>query len=323
MSSITVLHLAYGEMGKSVLESLINDQRYDVVGIVTPPVDAELYRHGDFLPQEQVAQDYKINIFKTDNLSEVHELVANLNPDLVLIASFNKVIPEPTLNLSKFINIHHGKLPRQRGRANINWAIINGEPSVSVSVHEAVAELDAGNILRQYHFTISPASDVADMYCQVNETLRAELPDLLVEYLDGRVSLHVQDQSRATFYCTRLPEDGMIDWAWPAARVRNLIRALRKPFPGAFTYLGDQKLTVWDAREPDDRRVFEGIVPGRVVGIQKGVGVEVLAGDGPILLTDVEGLGKCGDPSQLITTSKCTLGLTVQYLLERLNQRGI
>ena len=115
----------------------------------------------------------------------------------------------------------------------------------------------------------------------------------------------------------------MIDWAWPATRVKNLIRALRKPFPGAFTYLGDQKLTIWGAREPDDRRVFEGIVPGRVVGIQKGVGVEVLAGDGPILLTEVEGLGICGDPSQIITTSKCTLGLTVQCLLERLNQHGI
>ena len=64
MSLITILHFAYGEMGTSVLESLINDQRYDVVGIVTPPIDAELYRRTDFLPQEQVAYDHKIDIFK-------------------------------------------------------------------------------------------------------------------------------------------------------------------------------------------------------------------------------------------------------------------
>ena len=236
MCLISILHLAYGEMGAPVLKSLINDQRYDVVGIVTPPIDADLYRQASFLPQEQVAHDHKIIIFKTDKLSKIHELVANLSPDLVLIASFSKLIPEPTLNLSKFINIHHGKLPRQRGRANINWAIINGEPSVSVSIHEAVAELDAGNILRQYHFTITSESDVADMYRQINETLFAELPDLLAEYLDGRVSLQVQDQSRATFYCTRLPEDGMIDWTWPAAKVINLIRALRNLSWGLYLF---------------------------------------------------------------------------------------
>ena len=320
MSTITILQLAFGEMGESVLRSLINDARFEVVGVVTPPATAAFYRHTNLLPQEMLAQDMDIEVFKTADLSELHKLVVQLKPELVLIASFNKIIPPQTLSLSKFVNIHHGKLPRQRGRANLNWAIINGEPSVSVSVHEAVRDLDAGDILRQYHMTIRPQDDIASIYAEINQVLEEKLPDLLSEYLAGRIHLQAQDHSRATYYCTRLPDDGMIDWSWSSARISNFIRALRKPFPGAFTYFGDQKLMIWEAREPDAPRVFEGIVPGRVVGIHKGVGVEILAGDGPLLITDVEGAEISGDPSQIIHSSRCTLGLTIPDLLRRLEQ---
>jgi methionyl-tRNA formyltransferase len=318
MSAITVIQLAYGEMAEPVLHSLINDVRYDVLSVVTPPADAALYRRESLLPQEKLAKDNKIEVFKITTLSELHDLVARLKPDLVLIASFNKIIPEQTLALSKFVNIHHGKLPRQRGRANINWAIINGEVSVSISVHEAVPELDAGGILHQYHLSIGPNDDIADIYSEINQILQEVLPDLLGEYMTGHLALQVQDHSRATYCCTRLPDDGMIDWSWPRVRIRNFVRALSKPFPGAFTYLGDQKLIIWKLREPDTPRNFEGIVPGRIVGIHKGQGVEVLAGDGPLLITDVEGVGVFGDPSQIIHSYKCTLGLSVQDLLHRL-----
>ena len=206
----------------------------------TPFTDKRLY-----CLKKKLAEDNDIGVFKTATLSELHKLVAELRPDLVLIASFNRVIPEQTLALSKFVNIHHGKLPRQRGRANLNWAIINGEPTISVSVHEAVPDLDAGDILHQYHLPIGTEDDIADSYAEINRALGSVLPDLLSEYMAGRLTLQAQDHSRATYYCTRLPEDGMIDWSWPRVRINNFVRALRKPFPGAFTYLGDQKLIIW------------------------------------------------------------------------------
>ncbi len=318
MSKKSVLQLAFGEMGDPVLCSLIDDDRFDVPAIVTPPEHTDLYRKADRLPQEIRAEAEGIEIVKTDSLAQLHALTEKLAPDLVLIATFNKIIPEATLKLSKFVNIHHGKLPRQRGRANVNWAIINGEPSVSVSVHEAVPELDAGDILRQIHFDIEADDDIASLYGKINQSLTEELPDLLVEYLSGDLTLQPQDHSRASYYCTRLPRDGMIDWRWPRQRIKDLVRALRKPFPGAFTYLGDEKLIVWDVGDPPRERYFEGIVPGRVVGIHKGMGVEVLTGDGPLLLTQVESGGVTGDPSQLIKSSKTTLGLSVDDLLAKL-----
>ena len=114
-------------------------------------------------------------------------------------------------------------------------------------------------------------------------------------------------------------EDGMIDWRWPRRQIKDLVRALQKPFPGAFTYLEGKKLVVWEVDNPPNKRFFEGIVPGRVVGIHKGLGVEVLSGDGPILLTHIEMSGLIGDPSLLIKSSKITLGHSVDELLARLS----
>ena len=154
MTKKSLVHLAFGEMGDPVLGSFIEDDRFVVLAIVTPPENVDLYRKAKHLPQESRAESHGIAVYRTDSLVHLHALTKDLGPDLVLIATFNKIIPEETLNLSKFINVHHGKLPRQRGRANVNWAIINGEPSVSVSIHEAVPELDAGDILHQIHFDI-------------------------------------------------------------------------------------------------------------------------------------------------------------------------
>ncbi len=318
MKKISTLQLAFGEMGDPVLGSLIEDERFIVSAIVTPPENSGIYRKAERLPQEVCAESQGIEVFRTDSLARLHAIVEDLNPDLVLIATYNKIIPEKTLKLSKFVNIHHGKLPRQRGRANINWAIINGEPSVSVSVHEAIAELDAGDILHQIHFDIEPEDDIASMYDKINQALTKELPELLRDYVAGVLTLQSQDHFRASYYCTRLPQDGMINWDWSRRRIKDLVRALKHPYPGAFTYLNGEKVIVWEVEEPPETRIFEGIVPGRVVGIHKGQGVEVLAGDGPLLLTKVERKNVTHEPSQLINSSKITLGLSMDDLLAKL-----
>ena len=316
MTKKSLVHLAFGEMGDPVLGSFIEDDRFVVLAIVTPPENVDLYRKAKHLPQESRAESHGIAVYRTDSLVDLHALTKDLGPDLVLIATFNKIIPEETLNLSKFINVHHGKLPRQRGRANVNWAIINGEPSVSVSIHEAVPELDAGDILHQIHFDIESKDDVGSLYGKINDALVTELP---YNYLTGNLTLQSQDPSRASYYCTRLPQDGMIDWRWPRRQIKDLVRALQKPFPGAFTYLEGKKLVVWEVDNPPNKRIFEGIVPGRVVGIHKGLGVEVLSGDGPILLTHIEMSGLSGEPSRLIKSSRTTLGHSVDELLARLS----
>lgn len=316
--AIRVLHLAYGGMGAPVFETLVRDRRFRVEAIVTPRADAYFYRSAADLPHEIRARALGIEIISTEDLDELHKTIKRIAPDLVVIASFCKIIPERTLRLTKFINIHHGNLPRQRGRANINWAIINDEPSVTVSIHEAAPELDAGRIIRQFHYPIDSDDDVTSIYGKINASLSASLADVCYDYLNDKLSLQDQDHSHATYYVTRLPQDGLIDWSLPRQRIINMVRALTKPFPGAYTFLNGKKLVIWKVRIPERDRVFEGIVPGRISFHKKGVGVEVLTGNGPLLLTDVETDGFHGDPARIIKSSKITLGVSIEGLLSRI-----
>ncbi len=307
-------------MAMTALQALMEDSRFKVLAIVTPNQGEPLYRDQSILPQEQLAESKDIEIIRTDDLSELHDTIERLKPDAVIIASFSKIIPGKTLGLSKFINVHHGNLPRQRGRANVNWAIINEEPEITVSIHEVVPELDAGDIINQFDVSIESGDEASDVYGKINQNLAAVLPNICFDYISGKAVCKKQDSSEATYYGTRLPQDGMIDWRWNRKRIKNLVRALAPPFPGAYTFLDGQKLIVWKVRKPDSPRVFEGFVPGRVAGHKKGVGVEIHTGDGLLLLCEVETGDFRGDPAEIIYSSRITLGLDHEYLLQLISE---
>ena len=316
--TVKAVQLAYGGMALKVFKALNTDPRIDLQAIVTPEDGETIYRSADILPQEKAAEENNVEIVRTSDLKILHQTINEKRPDIVVIATFCKIIPSETLGLSKFINIHHGKLPRHRGRANVNWSIINDEPSVSVTIHEAVTDLDAGDIIKQFHMEITDRDNISTLYDQINDTLQKILPDLCIDYLGKKIPLQQQDHSRATYFCTRLSEDGIIDWSLPGRQIFNTVRALCRPFPGAYTYLDNQKLTIWSAEILKEPKTYEGIIPGRVVGSQKGEGIEVLAGDGPILLREVEFGDFCGDPAEIIKSSFATLGLNPEKFITRI-----
>jgi methionyl-tRNA formyltransferase len=316
--TVKAVQLAYGGMALKVFDALSADPRIDIQAIVTPDAGENLYRNDDILAQEIAAKEKNVEIIQTSDLKFLHRVIKEKCPDIVIIATFCKIIPDETLSLSNFLNIHHGKLPRHRGRANINWSIINDEPSVGVTIHEVTPALDEGDIVKQFDIKILDQDTALTLYDQLNDTLQKILPDLCIDYLNGKLSCQRQNHSLATYFCTRLPEDGLINWSLPARIVFNMVRALCRPFPGAYTYLDGQKLTIWSAEILTEPRTFEGIIPGRVVGFNKGEGVEVLAGDGPILLREVEYGDFCGDPSEIIKSSLITLGLNPERLLSRI-----
>jgi methionyl-tRNA formyltransferase len=316
--TVKAIQLAFGGMALKVFEALNTDPRIDLQAIVTPEAGENIYRDTEILPQEKAAEEKNVEIVRTFDLKFLHQVINEKRPDIVIIATFCKIIPSETLALSKFLNIHHGKLPRQRGRANVNWSIINDEPSVSVSIHEAAPELDAGDIVKQFHIAISDQETVSTLYDQINDTLQKIVPDLCIDYLDNNISRQQQDHSRATYFCTRLPEDGLIDWSIPGRTIFNFTRALYHPFPGAYTYLNGQKMTIWSAEILNEPRRFEGIIPGRVVSSIKGEGIEVLTGDGPILLREIEYGDFYGDPAEIIKSSFITLGINPESLLARI-----
>jgi methionyl-tRNA formyltransferase len=185
------------------------------------------------------------------------------------------------------LNGHAGDLPRFRGNAAPNWAILLGEPRVVATVHEMADELDAGPILVQRALEIDESTYVGDVYAFLERTF----PPLFAEALDGLEAgtLTPRPQAGEPLRCyPRRPEDGELDWRLDAVALARLVRASAEPFAGAFGRLEEERTTVWRARAEPLREAGVGI-PGQVIARRPETGeVDVLTGYGRLVLEEVE-----------------------------------
>lgn len=187
------------------------------------------------------------------------------------------------------VNAHAGDLPRFRGNATPNWAILAGEDAVVVTLHRMVTELDAGPVLARRSFALTPSTYVSEVY----EFLARTVPELFVDVLDGLAAgtLVARDQPVApevSLRCfPRQPRDGEMDWVRPAEELARLVRASGDPFAGAYSYLGTDRVVVWRARAEVLGYPHLGVA-GQVVEIRRAAGeVAVLCGEGVLVLEEV------------------------------------
>lgn len=188
------------------------------------------------------------------------------------------------------INAHAGDLPRFRGNATPNWAILTGERQVVLSLHRMVESLDAGPILAQRAFPLSNHTYIGDVY----RFLRHAVPELFVTVLEGLesstlVARRQPDDPVLSLRCfPRQPCDGEFGWNQSAEDLARLVRASAEPFAGAYSFLDSEKVVVWRAHA--DRLAYPSLgVPGQVVELRKSTGeVVVLTGDGVLVLEEVE-----------------------------------
>ncbi len=302
-----ILLLGYGEMGPYALEGL--SEKFKLQGVVLPPEETRFYTKASERIKDQAHQK-NIQVFKDKGLKGLHALIESTSPEAVVICSYDKIVPVATLELCPFINIHHGDLPRYRGRANLNWAIINGREDIGITVHKVIPDLDAGGIYHQWKIPISSEDYISDLYKKVNEKILKELPLLIEEILQGEKT-PVPQKGNPTYCCTRLPEDGEINWRDSAEKIRNLIRGISKPFSGACTTLYEREkkehFAIWRADLPCQPRKYEGNMPGRVGRILRGQGIEVLTGTSPLIVTEVFFQGKDCRADEVIKSTSVTL----------------
>ena len=300
---------AYGETGLSALKGLVN--YFEVLWIITPPKGLETQ---DSSSVEEMAKDKGIKIVRTNSNSEIYDLISKDIPAAVVISTYNKILSEKILKLTKFINIHHGALPRWRGRANINWAIILGRDEIGLTFHKASIDLDSGDIYAQFMVPITKDDNVKTVYDKFNNLIEMNLSDIVKKVIEGIKGK--KQEMKGTYCCTRLPEDGLIDWKNGTIQIDRLVRALTKPYPGAFTYFEGKKLIIWESEIPKNPNIYEGRIPGRVVAIHRERGVEILTGDSSIIIKNVEYDGKETNASEVINSVKKTLGINIVQLYE-------
>ena len=171
-------------------------------------------------------------------------------PDLLWITDYRFLIPLSLIALAPkgVINLHPSLLPKYRGRAPVNWAILNGEKELGLSAHFVDEGMDTGPIIEQYRFELREDQDVGDaleILYPLYQTITRQV--LGCFHSNSPISTHPQDPRLASVFPARRPEEGFIEWKEPARRIRDLIRAVTHPYPGAFTYLKKRKIFIWKA----------------------------------------------------------------------------
>jgi methionyl-tRNA formyltransferase len=240
---------AYSEVGLRCLRVLL-DHRVDIPLVFTHEDSAT--ETPWFGSVARLARERGIEVVmpRDPNAEEwVRRLVA-LSPQYILSFYYRSMLDERLLACARWgaLNMHGSLLPKYRGRAPVNWAILHGETTTGATLHYMVSKPDAGAIVAQESVAIGIDDTALTVSLAVAEAAAKLLVRTLPTLAAGAPPGRPMDLSRGSYFGRRRPEDGRIDWAWPAERVHALIRAVAPPFPGAFSDVGSQRLLIGGSR---------------------------------------------------------------------------
>jgi len=269
--------LAYNDMGCTGVEALLKSG-FEVVAVFT---------HADspgeriwFRSVAEVAARNGIPTFAPEDINHPIwiERIRQLGPDILFSFYYRKLVSPKILEIPPrgCLNLHGSMLPAYRGCAPANWAILNGETRTGVTLHYMTAAADAGDIVCQREVPIEPRDTAGSLNARLAAAAAPMLDEFLPLIREGRAPRRPQDESKATYFGRRRPEDGLIDWNRPAAAIDNLVRAVAQPYPGAFTQVRSTRLTIWEA-EPV--AASGSASPGTVLSVDP---LEIACGDGAI-----------------------------------------
>jgi methionyl-tRNA formyltransferase len=197
-----------------------------------------------------LAKQRGIPCLTTDiNLPENVERVRSIAPLFIFSFYYRTMLTAEILGIprSGALNLHGSLLPRYRGRVPVNWAVINGERETGATLHYMVEKPDAGDIVDQERVEIAFSDTARDVFDKVTDAAVAVLGRAWPLLQQGKAPRLPMDLSEGSYFGGRTPADGRIDWTKSSVQIYNLIRGVTHPYPGAFTYLGGKRVTIWQA----------------------------------------------------------------------------
>jgi undecaprenyl-phosphate 4-deoxy-4-formamido-L-arabinose transferase len=280
---------AYSEVGFICLQRLI-EMGEEVVFVVTH------WDHKDeniwFRSVADLALKHSIPLFKPENINDQRflERISSYDLDVIFSFYFRSIFGKNLLSIPPrgCINLHGSFLPHYRGRAPVNWAIINGEKETGVTFHQMVEKVDAGPIIKQEKIAI----DRGDTALTLTKKIASIGSDLLREVVDDlrsrNISYTQQDERRASYYGKRTPAMGRIEWDWSSTKIYNYMRGLAYPFPGAFFMYRNEKVILWrgESREGEVQGK-----PGTIVSIDDN-SVDIKTGEGCFRIYELKVQGR-------------------------------
>lgn len=266
MTDLTAVVFAYSEVGYLCLEELLN-RGVSVQALFTCEDDPK--EEHWFPSAAKLAEKKGIPVYRPSRLGdEEYALVKSLAPDALFSFYYRSMIPERFLALPPkgAFNIHGSLLPKFRGRACVNWAILKGETETGATLHFMTKRADAGDIVDRQAVPIIFTDTALEISRKVAEAARLVLRRNLPSIAEGKPARTPQKEEEATLFGRRTPEDGRIDWRQSALEIYNLVRAVTHPFPGAFTTLKGRKFFLWKVL-PEEGQERHNSLPATVLSL--------------------------------------------------------
>ena len=209
-----------------------------------------------FASVRQLCLDHGIPVITPadPNTPEIETQVAALDADFLFSFYYRHMLKAPLLQSVRrgAYNMHGSLLPKYRGRVPVNWAVINGESETGATLHQMNVKPDNGAIVDQFAVPILPDDSAHDVFCKVVVAAELCLHRTLPQLLAGTAEHRPQDLSQGAYFGGRCADDGRIDWQQNARQIHNLVRAVTRPYPGAFADLPTGRMLLWRTRVLDD-----------------------------------------------------------------------
>jgi methionyl-tRNA formyltransferase len=250
---VPIAVFAYSDTGHACLQALLS-RGARVVLVVTHADDPG--EAAWFPSVAELARTHGIEpvIFPDASSKDAIDRVRAARPELILSFYYRQMLPREIYAAPRLgaFNMHGSLLPKYRGRAPVNWAIIHGESQTGATLHVMTDRADAGDIVDQEAVEIEENATALEVQRQVSAAGARILERSLPSLESGLIRRRKQDESQATTFPRRRPEDGKIDWNQSARQVHDLVRAVTHPYPGAFTFVfGGGKAYIWKTRLPN------------------------------------------------------------------------
>ncbi len=237
---------AYHNIGCAGLKALL-EQGFEVAAVITHEDDP--LENIWFDSVAELAASHNIPVYAPQDINHPLwvERLREFEAEVIFSFYYRDLIGREILDLAPTgaFNLHGSLLPRYRGRCPVNWVLVNGETETGVTLHYMTEKPDAGEIVGQEQLKIADDDTALTLHHKLTAAATKLLNNILPEIKAGKVSKIPQDTTIASYFGGRKPADGEIDWQQSATRIHNLVRAVTRPYPGAFSHLGNRKCLFW------------------------------------------------------------------------------
>ena len=289
VKKIKILFMGTPDIAAGVLEKMI-EAGYFIVGVVSQPDRPVGRKHLlQATPTKQVALKYNIPIYQVEKIRKSYDFVKEINPDLILTLAYGQIIPQGLIDIPKYgcLNLHGSLLPKYRGAAPIQYALINNEPYTGISLMEMNKDMDAGKVYVKKKIIISQEDNATSLFNKMGDAAFEIVEEYLGKYINGELLGEEQDISLVSFAPTIKKEEEKLDLSKDVDTIYGYIRALSDE-PGGYLLFNGEIIKIYKAQIYSYE--IKGDV-GEIIAIDKS-GILLQCKDGILSLIELQKQGK-------------------------------